>query len=195
MPAAKRHAAAVAKNGLAAAGPAADSFDPIMEEVIDAINNEWAMNFFVRGESWIDVDDDKLNNCSPKFQAYGLKRTPTKDKKLKPVPVNHIAATVGTGNICRVTPDTLGIKLGDMLRDTIRKLCPNRALRLRSTMGLFLDRGYLHLAKAQEVDITNLIQIICEEDCKFLGTVKDSAKFPFYFVEVNEDGKTVANKR
>ena len=90
-------------------------------------------------------------------------------------------------------PDTIGLKLGDMLRKTIHKLCPNAAQ--RSTMGLFLDRGYLDLAKAQEVDITNLIQIICEENCKFLGTVKNSAKFPFVFVDINEDGKTVANKR
>ena len=194
MPAAKRHAVTVANksdNDLVTAGPAPNTFDPIMQEVLDAMNNEWAKNFFVSGESWIDVDDDKLNNSSPKFQAYGFKRTPTKDKKLKPV--NHLAATIGTGNICRVTPDTLGLKLGEMLRDTIRKLCPNKAL--RSSMGLFLDRGYLELVKEQEVNITNLIQIICEENCKFLGTVKDSAKFPFYFVEINEDGKTVANKR
>ncbi|KAK1733201.1 hypothetical protein QTG54_016058 [Skeletonema marinoi] len=94
MPASKRHANEVARTNnddLVPAGPAAETFDPIMEEVIEAINNEWAKNFFVLGESWIDVDDDKLNNCSPKFQAYGLKRTPTKDKKLKPV--NHVAAT------------------------------------------------------------------------------------------------------
>jgi len=78
MPAAKRHAQKVKrskKNDPTFAGPAAETFDPIMEEVVKAINLEWAKNFFVPGESWIDIDDDKLNNCSPKFQAYGLKRT------------------------------------------------------------------------------------------------------------------------
>lgn len=48
MPAAKRHASAVARsNAVPSAGPAAETFDPIMEEVIGAINNEWAKNFFV----------------------------------------------------------------------------------------------------------------------------------------------------
>eukprot|EP00986_Skeletonema_menzelii_P000633 scaffold176_cov69-Skeletonema_menzelii.AAC.1 len=193
MPAATRHAKTMSRsNGtFTFAGPAAETFDPIMNEVVDAINLEWMKTFFVCGESWIDIDDDKLNNTSPKMQAIGLKRTPTKEKKLKPV--NHIAATVGTGHICRVTPDTIGLKLGEMLKETIKKLCPNEAQ--RSTLGLFLDRGYLELAKAQHVDVTNLIQIICNMNCKFLGTVKDSAKFPFIFVEVNEDGKTILKKR
>eukprot|EP00986_Skeletonema_menzelii_P016560 scaffold15054_cov74-Skeletonema_menzelii.AAC.1 len=194
MPAATRHAIEVSRTNdsrLARAGPAAQTYDTIMTEVIDAINLEWTKTFFVSGESWVDIDDDKLNNCSPKFTDFGRKRTTTKDKKRKPV--NHVTATVGTGNICRVVPDTIGLKLGEMLKETIRKLCPNPAQ--RSNMCLFLDRGYLDLAKAQHEDVTNLIQIIGEMNCKFLGTVKDSAKFPFIFVEVNEDGKTVRNKR
>ncbi len=112
MPAAKRHAQKVKrskKNDPTFAGPAAETFDPITKEVVTAINLEWAKNFLVQGESWIDIDDDKLNNCSPKFQAYGLKRTHTKDKKLKPV--NHMAATVGTGNICRIMPDKININI------------------------------------------------------------------------------------
>ena len=180
MPAAKRHAEAVSRrndNDLTFAGPAAQTFDPIMDDVIDAMNNEWKKFFFVQGKSWIDIDDDKLNNCSPKFKDHGLKRTPTKDKKEKPV--HHLAATVGSGHICRVMPDIIGLKLADMLKEAIQKLCPNPSQ--RSNLCLFLDRGYLELAKAQEVDITNLIQIICDLDCKFLGTVKDSAKFPFIF--------------
>ena len=194
MPAATRHAYTVSRgtdNDLTFAGPAAQTLDPIMRELFDAINNEWQKYFFAPGKSWIDVDDDKLNNCSPKWKPYGFKRTPTKEKKEKPV--IHTAATVGSGHICRVMPDTIGLKLADMLKETIEKLCPNPSQ--RSNLCLFLDRGYLDLAKAQEVDITNLIQIICDLDCKFLGTVKDSAKFPFIFVEVNEDGKTVRNKR
>ena len=178
-------------NNLTSAGPAAQTFDPLIEEVIRALNHEWKDNFFVVGESCIDIDDDKLNNCSPKWLDNGMKRTPTKDKKEKPV--NHIAATVGTGHICHITPDTIGLKLRDMLRDTIRKLSPNRAM--RHSLGIFMDRGYLDLAKAQDVDISNLIQIICEEDCKFLGTVKDSGNFPFHFVDINKDGKTVLSKR
>lgn len=43
--------------------------------------------------------------------------------------------------------------------------------------------------------MSNLIQIIRELLARFLGTVKDSLKYPFYFVELNEDGKTSVNGR
>ncbi|KAL7459526.1 hypothetical protein ACHAWC_011246 [Mediolabrus comicus] len=194
MPAAKRHAMKVQRCSdtmVAAAGPAAESFDPIMSELVDALNKEWGKIFFVPGVSWIDVDDDKLAHSSHLFQAYGMKRTPTKDKKLKPV--FHVAATTGSGNICHIRPDTIGLQLGEMLRTAILQLCPDAAL--RQTLALFLDRGYLDLAKRQEVKVTNLIQIINDLGAKFLGTVKNSEKFPFQLVDVNEDGNIVVNKR
>ena len=46
----------------------------------------------------------------------------------------------------------------------------------------------MELAKLQDVNITNLIQIMLHMKVKFLGTVKDSFMFPFHLVDVNEDG-------
>ena len=41
------------------------SFDPIMDKAIRACTDEWKM-FFVMGSSWVDIDDDKIPNTSPK---------------------------------------------------------------------------------------------------------------------------------
>ena len=46
----------------------------------------------------------------------------------------------------------------------------------------------MELARAQDINITNLIQIMQLMKVKFLGTVKDSSMFPFHLVDVNEDG-------
>ena len=62
---------------------------------------------------------------------------------------------------------------------------------LRSSLALFLDRGYLELAKHQTGTVPNLIQIIQEHGVKFLGTTKNSIASPFGFVGVNENGKQV----
>ena len=40
------------------------------------------MNFML-GATWDDRNYDKLNNISHQFLNYGMKMTPTKDKKLK----------------------------------------------------------------------------------------------------------------
>ncbi|KAL7527546.1 hypothetical protein ACHAWF_002220 [Thalassiosira exigua] len=62
-----------------------NSFDPIFGEVIYSCNKLWRKLFIVIGESWFDVDDDKVPHFSPTWTRYGMKRTPIKDKKLKPV--------------------------------------------------------------------------------------------------------------
>ncbi len=45
--------------------------------------------------SWEDLDDDKIPNFLPLWKKYGMKQTPTKDKKLKPV--MHVMALIGAG--------------------------------------------------------------------------------------------------
>lgn len=175
------------------AGPDPDDIDPIMTEVIESMNKEWRDIYFVSGVSSMDIDDDKLPYCSKKWTDCGFKRTPTKDKKLKPV--CHITCTTGSGYIVNICPDTILLRLGEMLRKTIIDLIPQKEM--RPMHAFFIDRGYLELAKEQEIDVTNLIQIMRElaVAVRFLGTVKNSLKYPFYFVEVNEDGKTAVNKR
>ena len=55
------------------------SFDPIMKEAICACGQEWTKMFFVPGTSWVDIDDDKVPNCSQKWKEYGMRTVPTKD--------------------------------------------------------------------------------------------------------------------
>ena len=105
------------QHNTAGATPVANTIDPLVKEAVRVVNKEWVKLFFVLGVSWMDIDDDKLNFCSQLWKKYGFKMTPTKDKKLKPV--IHIAATIGSGHICHLTPDELNLKLGEMLKKTI----------------------------------------------------------------------------
>ncbi|KAL7531815.1 hypothetical protein ACHAWF_003920, partial [Thalassiosira exigua] len=162
----------------------ANSFDPILKEAIYACNKLWRKLFVVIGESWFDVDDDKVPHTSPLWTRYGMKRTPTKDKKLKPV--FHVMAVIGTGYVCYVAPDLINVKLGVMLKTAIKHVLPEEQESIRSLHCFFLDRGYLEIAKAQHVDITNLIQIMETEKVKWLGTMKESNSFPFSVVDVKE---------
>jgi hypothetical protein len=173
------------------AGIPADTFDPIMRKVIESINDECRMMYFLSGVSSVDLDDDKLPFTSYLWTQYGMKRTPTKEKKLKPV--FHVIASTGSGQISHICPDVLGLKLSEMLEKVILFLIPSEEH--RPLHAFFIDRGYLELAKEQNVDVSNLIQIMRRLGVKFLGTIKDSFKYPFYFVEVNEDGKSQVNKR
>ena len=80
-----------------------------------------------------------------------------------------------------------------MLTDCIKKLIPNREHRPHHVF--FVNRGYLELAKEQGVDISNLIQQMRILGVCFLGTAKNSLKYPFYFVELNEDDTASMNGR
>ena len=67
---------------------------------------------------------------------------------------------------------------------------------MRSQLVLFLDRGYLDIAKPQNSDnITNLIQLMMRLGVRFVGTVKNTAAFPFLIHDHNlEKTKTCNNK-
>ena len=169
------------------------TFDPILNSAIDACNKHWTDLFFVAGNSWCDIDDDKIPNTSPLWKQFGMKMTPTKDKKLKPV--FHVMAVIGAGYVCWVAPDILKLKLGDMLNKAILHVSPTGQQSQRASLAFFIDRGYLELARAQGVNITNLIQIMESLGVKFLGTIKDSKSFPFQIVDLNESSNTVVNNR
>ena len=76
------------------------------------------------GVTDVSKDDAKLPSCSPKWTGCGCKRTPNKEKKLKPV--FHAAASTTTCQILNLCPDKLGLKLINMLTNCIEKLIPNR---------------------------------------------------------------------
>ena len=61
----------------------------------------------------------------------------------------------------------------------------------RASHCFLLDRGYLKYAKAQNIDVTNLIQILKEENFKYHGTVQLNDKIPFKIVDIIE-GSTVS---
>ena len=120
-----------------------------------------------------------------------MRTVPTKYNKLNPV--FHVMATVGTGFICWFAPEKLGMRLGDMMRNSIIAVCPSGQPALRASLAFFIDRGYLEFAKHQTGTVTNIIQIMQEHGVKFLGTINSSNVLPFEFVEVNENGKHVNN--
>ena len=169
------------------------SFDPIIQEAINTLNKHLTWMFFVAGTSWADLDDDKIPNCSPLWKQYGMKMTPTKDKKLKPV--FHVMALIGAGYISYVTPDLLHLKLRDMMKKAIKHVTPAGQASLRASLAFFINRGYLELFQAQGVKITNLIQLMEALGVKFLGTIKDSKSFPFQIVDLNDSPNTVSNGR
>ena len=80
-----------------------------------------------------------------------------------------------------------------MLDKVIHVLIPSKDH--RSVHLVLLDRGYLGLVKEKNVELSNLIQLMRQLGDTFLGTIKDSFKYPFYVVEVNEDGKSEVNTR
>ena len=136
---------------------------------INALNREWTAHNFVLCVTWVDVDNDKQPNYSPLWVLYGCRVTPTKDKKLKPV--NHLMVSVATGYLIWICPDTLETTQADMIRTAIREVFRTNSPAQRASHCLLLDRGYLKYAKAQNLDVTNLIQILRDANFKYHGTV------------------------
>eukprot|EP00984_Skeletonema_dohrnii_P032459 scaffold26691_cov108-Skeletonema_dohrnii-CCMP3373.AAC.1 len=169
------------------------SFDPIIKDMIDECCNHWTELFFVRGMSYCALDDDKIPNSANIWKRHGMKLTPTKDKKLKPV--FHVMALIGAGYICWTEPDVLQLRLVDMLEKAIKHVAPTNSPSQRASLAFFINRGYLQLAEKQGVEITNLIQLMEKMGVKYLGTIKDSPSFPFMIVDRNEkDVKVVGRK-
>ena len=70
----------------------------------------------------VDLDDDKINQMSPRGKLYGMQTHPIKDKKQKPV--IHTTTSIGTSMICVLKPEVIGMRLGDMLKSVIQQLMP-----------------------------------------------------------------------
>ena len=82
----------------------------------------------------------------------------TNDKKMKPV--IHTTALIGTGMICVLKPETIDMKLGDMLRSVITHLSPTKQPNMQSLLTFFIDQGYFDLSRVQSGAVTNLTQIM-----------------------------------
>eukprot|EP00804_Cyclotella_cryptica_P030262 CCRYP_017123-RA/>CCRYP_017123-RA protein AED:0.36 eAED:0.43 QI:0/0/0/1/0/0.5/2/0/182 len=95
--------------------------------------------------------------------------------------------------ICVLKPEVIHRRLGDILKSVIQQLMRIDQPAILAQLCLFIDWGYLEIAKAQNNQVTNLIQIMEEMNVKFLGTVKNNNAFPFQSVEVNMDGKQIVN--
>ena len=57
------------------------SMDPIMNNFVGILNRHWCNMFYVLMVSWVDLDDDKLPFCSPKWKLYGWRMMTTIEKK------------------------------------------------------------------------------------------------------------------
>ena len=99
------------------------TFDPITHQAIMVCNTHWILIHFLLGVTWLDCDDDKLGHSAQLFKEHGMRMTPTKDKKLKPV--IHVFANVGSGDMCCIFPDRIKMKLGEMMQTAINMLFPS----------------------------------------------------------------------
>jgi hypothetical protein len=121
-----------------------------IREVQRVCSEHWSRMFFLGNVSWVDLDDDKLPNTAKIWDAYGIKRIPTKDNKLKPVV--HVVASVSTGLILS----------GDLEESTssVSAIVEHAALRLlkaryrsdvvmsdAADLVFFIDREYIILVK------------------------------------------------
>jgi hypothetical protein len=79
-------------------------------DAFEACSKEWTKLYFVPGGTNVDLDDDKINKTLPKWKLHGMQTHSTKDKKMKPV--IHTVASIGTGMICVLKPEIIGMKLG-----------------------------------------------------------------------------------
>ena len=77
----------------------------------------------------------------------------------------------------------------------VRYMEPTGNKAVCSNLCIFIDCGYLQLAKAQVPPRTNVIQIMEEElQVKFLGTCKNNAAFLF-MLDPNPEARNVSNGR
>ena len=170
------------------------SFDPIIDDLVLSLNRLWSRQFFAPGCTWVDIDDDKIPHCSKKWKLHGWRTQPTKDKKLKPV--IHLMASVSTGWIIWLNPQKMMFRLSDMMKNAIDTVLPSGQVAMRSQLVLFLDRGYLEIAKNQNADsITNLIQLMIRYGVRFVGTVKNTASFPFLIHDHNLEKKQTSQNK
>ena len=83
----------------------------------------------------------------------------TKDKKLKPV--FHLMASIACGFIVWMYSNKSITKLNVMLREAVNSVVPFGQPAMRSTLPMFLDRGYFEIAKTQSGEnVTNVIQLL-----------------------------------
>jgi hypothetical protein len=93
------------------------SFDPLIMDAFEACSKDWTKLCFVPGVTNVALDDDKINKTLPKWKLHGMQTHPTKDKIMKPF--IHTVASIGTGMICVLNPEIIGMKLGEMLKEVI----------------------------------------------------------------------------
>ena len=124
------------------------SMDPIMNNFVGILNRHWCNMFYVLMVSWVDLDDDKLPFCSPKWKLYGWRMMTTKEKKQKPV--IHCMASVSTACLLWINPENIGMKQSEMLKAAITALCPQGDSAARANLTFFIDRGYLEIEEKSE---------------------------------------------
>lgn len=143
-------------------------------------SQRWSSMFFVKGISYIVIDDDKIKDWSKKWAKVGIKRLPNRSNKL--FPVVHLAASIGYGFILNGVFDECGAGPVDAVNKTLEILFEHNlqgySNELRN-LCVFIDRGYLQLSKEQNDVVTNVVQTLLTHGVTFLGTCKASAIFPF----------------
>ena len=94
--------------------------------------------------------------------------------------------------ICVVKPETIGMKVMDMLRTVIKHLPPTDHPFIRSMLTILIDRGYLEISKTQACcDTSN--SNYRRDYVEFFRTIKYNLVLPFQFIELHINGMRVVN--
>jgi hypothetical protein len=153
--------------------------DPFLIVLQDNCNKHWKSLFFIPGTTCVDLDDDKLPLGSVLWELYGIKLIPTKTRKKKPVV--HLVGSIGTGFLISMSLELIDFSLSESIGKTVENLVGNKTSATAQKMIIFIDRGYLQLAKEQDpLRRTNIVQVLQDKGVKFLGTAKTTASFPMF---------------
>lgn len=159
------------------------SISPILMPWEHACALHWSSLFFVSGESWIDIDDDKLPfSAKRSFESYGIRMVPV--RRGGTAPVVHLASSTSTGLILGGYIEEFELKPHHIIKRIICNLfsqcieITQASVEARRKLLVFIDRGYLQLANENKT--TNIVQLLHNElQVGFIGTLKESRTSPF----------------
>ena len=161
------------------------SVPPEMTKLEHLCSKHWSSIFFIKRVTWGALDDDKIPNTSWLWEKYGIQRTPTKEKKLKPVV--HLVASIATGLILAGELQKLKSSVASIIQHLILILFdaqyPEDVDKTDAEkLCLFIDRGYIRLARhmgGENDPLKSVFQVLLRLGVSLLGTCKKTKSFPF----------------
>ena len=104
--------------------------------------------------------------------------------------------SISTGMILWIYPEKIGMNRNEMFRSAVDSISPSGNESLQANLIFFIDRGYLEIAKNQNVEnVSNMVQLMLYLGVKFLGTLKNTPVFLFRLEDLNYKRMTNHNNK